>query len=105
MTTDLLIAILTHEYSLVIYGTALWELQQQFSKPIPIKARFKHLGSSMIWGGLLVAFDDEIADLLFEHTGVDLYNDLGSAENTIEWYFYVIMGFTIDIIRNKITKP
>lgn len=93
--------ILTHEYALVIYGVVAWQLQQQFTKPVTLRQRMNYIGRSMIWGGMLVVFDDEIADFLADNEIVDLWHDDGE---TIVWYFYIAIGFAIDIIRHKITK-
>lgn len=91
--------ILFHEYALVLYGVALWQIQQRLTKTIPFRTQMNFVGRSMIWGGMLVVFDDEIADYLLEQD-VDLYHD--DAE-TIVWYFYVGMGFFIDVVRHKVT--
>jgi len=92
--------LLTHEYALVIYGALLWQIQQHFTHPLPLRTRMNYIGRSMIWGGMLVVFDDEIADFLLEYD-LDLYQDDGE---TIMWYFYIAIGFVIDIVRHKITK-
>lgn len=93
-------SLLVHEYALVLYGVLAWQLQQHFTKSIPFRERLNYIGRSMIWGGMLVVFDDEIADFLLEQD-IDLWHDDG--ENIV-WYFYVGVGFAIDIVRQKITK-
>jgi hypothetical protein len=95
-----MISILTHEYALVLYGVLLWQVQQHFIHKIPARTRMNLIGRSMIWGGMLVVFDDEIADFLLEQD-IDLY--MGDGE-TIVWYFYIGIGFIIDLVRNKVTK-
>jgi hypothetical protein len=102
---EILLAMLTHEYAMVIYGVLLWQIQQQFTKRIPLRERFNYIGRSMIWGGMIVVFDDEIADWLLDSFEVDLYHyDENDEAIGISWYFYMGVGFLIDIVRHKITK-
>jgi hypothetical protein len=89
-----------HEYALVLYGVIIYQIAQHLAQKLPLSERMNLIGRSMIWGGMVVVFDDEIADSLLEY-GVDLWHDDGE---TIVWYFYLGIGFAIDIIRNKITK-
>jgi len=49
----------------------------------------------MIWGGMVIAIDDELVRFLEFQSGFDLY---------IGWYYYIVIGFAIDLIRSNLTK-
>jgi hypothetical protein len=97
--------LLLHEYAFVLYGVLAWQLQQHFTHKTTIRQRLNFIGRSMIWGGMLVVFDDELADWLLESFEIDLYfYDENHNAIGIDWYFYTAIGFLIDIIRQKITN-
>lgn len=84
-----------HPYVLVFFGILLWQAEQAFTVGLRIKERMNFVGRSLIWGGAIVVFDDEILDYLYDTMGLGFET---------EWYFYIIAGFFIDIIRTQITK-
>lgn len=86
-------SILFHPYIMMLVGICLWELHLYFFKRKKWCDIRNSLGSSVIWGSLIVIFDDEIIEFSYHH-----FNFLIEAEP----YFYVIAGFLIDIVRGKI---
>ncbi len=84
-----------HPYALVLYGIILWQIEQSFTKGFNFKERRNNIGRSLVWGSLIVIFDDEIIELINDKVDVIIYTSP---------YFYIIAGFTIDIIRTKIIK-
>ena len=90
-----------HEYLLVIYGVLLWQLEQWIeSKQLPlvfVRDKFgKNVLSALPWVGLVVAFDDELLARYNEWAVLDYAS--------IPWYIYILMGFSIDIVRTRIKK-
>lgn len=86
---------ITHEYLMVLYGVLLWQAEQAIVHPLPLRTRARFVGRSMIWGGMVVIFDDEIVEMVGHFTGYVV---------ELDWYYYLVAGFFIDVIRNKITK-
>ena len=87
--------ILTHPYALVLYGIILWQIEQSFFGGLNLRHRVRLVGRSLAWGALVVVFDDEILQFLYDQ--FDIYLEAG-------WWYYIIAGFFIDIIRGKIVK-
>lgn len=89
-----------HEYLLALYGVLLWHLEQYFHYKGTFKEyiskSFKTIGSSLIWVGIALVFDDEL---------LDQYNDWAN-ENymDIPKVGYVMIGFFIDVIRSRFIK-
>lgn len=88
-------AIVFHPYSLVVYGILLWQIEQSITKGFNYQERSKNLGKSLVWGSLIVIFDDEAMEFIQEK--LDIVFDAN-------WYFYLGGGFFVDIIRSKISK-
>jgi len=85
---------LMHPYALVFYGILLWEVEQTFAHGLKFRERLGNMGRGMIWAGAIVAFDDEIVELIETKLDIILI---------VEWYYYLAAGFFIDIIRSKIS--
>jgi len=85
--------LILHPYALVFYGILLWEIEQSFAHGLDFKQRINNIGRSLIWGGAIVVFDDEIVELVEDKFDVLL---------DVTWYHYSGAGFFIDIIRSKI---
>jgi hypothetical protein len=92
--------LLLHEYLLTVYGILIWQFEQYFSFNGTIKEYLKYsyrtIGRSLIWGGIIVIFDDEILAKYNEWAEYD-YIDM-------PLYMYTVAGFFVDVIRTKITK-
>lgn len=92
--------ILSHEYTLAVYGVLLWQLEQYFVSSDPIKEflnkSHKNIGRSLIWVGIIVVFDDEILTKYNEWAAMD-YSEA-------PLFMYTVAGFFIDMIRTKITS-
>ncbi len=92
--------ILSHEYTLAVYGVLLWQFEQYFVSKDPLKEflnkSHKNIGRSLIWVGIIVVFDDEILAKYNEWAAMD-YVDA-------PLYMYTMAGFFIDMIRTKITS-
>lgn len=86
---------MTHEYLMVLYGVLLWQAEQAIVNPMPLRNRAKLVGRSMIWGGLVVIFDDEIVHMVGHFTGYVA---------VLEWYYYVVAGFFIDVVRSRVVQ-
>lgn len=92
--------LLHHEYLLAVYGVLLWHLEQYFHYNGTVKEYIlksaKTIGSSLIWVGIALVFDDEL---------LDQYNEWSNEQFTyIPEVGYTIIGFFIDIIRSKFIK-
>ncbi len=87
--------ILLHPYALVLYGIIAWQIEQSFFGGLRLRHRVRLIGRSLAWGALVVIFDDEILDFIFNQ--FDIYLETA-------YYYYIIAGFFIDIIRGKIVK-
>jgi hypothetical protein len=91
--------LLTHEYSLALYGVILWQGEQFFTSKKSffnfIQESSRNIGRSMLWVGLVVVFDDEL---------LAQYNHWAAMDYTeAPKWLYTIAGFSIDIIRTNIT--
>jgi len=95
MSIDTVILVLGHPYLLCLYGIILWQLEQQLTNKITLKNRVAFVGRSMIWAGAIVVFDDEIISVINEKIDFVIHE---------EWYFYLIAGFLIDIVRSVVTS-
>ncbi len=94
-------SLVSHEYLLVFYGVALWQLEQFLAARIKEGSAYlfnpRHIlrctMRSMLWGGLLIIFDDE---------ALAWYNSVFNIDyETPPWFFYIVGGFFIDMLRNK----
>lgn len=98
--TDLLNSVIFHPYVLAVYGVLLWQVEQYFSSKKPFAAfaesALPNVGRSLIWVGLIVVFDDEIAGKYNQWAAVDYVE--------IPLYFYTVAGFFIDVIRTRVSK-
>ena len=89
-----------HEYLLAFYGVIIWQIERYFHfdgsiKDFIYKSK-KNIGSSMIWVGLGVVFDDEL---------LAQYNRIASVDySEVPLIGYVILGFLINIIKTNILK-
>jgi hypothetical protein len=92
-----ILSILTHEYTLTLYGVILWQIEQciEFSLTFDesIKKMKRNVFSSLIWVGLIVVFDDELLARYNEVAHVD-YEDA-------PYFMYMLGGFLIDFFRTK----
>jgi len=86
---------LIHPYALVLYGIILWQIEQSITKGFDLKERKKNVGKSLVWGSLIVIFDDEAMEFIEEKLDI-MFN--------ARWYFYIGGGFFVDIIRSKFSK-
>lgn len=86
--------LLLHPYCLTFYGIMLWQIEQSFTKGLRVRERINFVGRSLIWGGAICVWDDELIELVEDKFDVLLET---------EWYFYVTAGFLIDVIRQKFT--
>ena len=87
--------IILHPYALVLYGIILWQIEQSFTKGFNLQERKRNIGRSLVWGSLIVIFDDEGIEFIEDH--LDIIFDA-------DWYFYIGGGFFVDIIRSKFSK-
>ncbi len=85
----------THPYVLVLYGIILWQIEQSFTKGFNLLERKKNIGKSLVWGSLIVIFDDEAMEFIEEKLDIIF---------EANWYFYIGGGFFVDIIRSKFSK-
>jgi hypothetical protein len=90
-----IIDFLMHPYPLLIIGIILWELEQVFTHGLHFRKRLGNIGRGMIWGGFIVAYDDEIVELIENKFDIIII---------MEWYYYIAAGFFIDIARSKLAK-
>jgi len=85
-------SIITHPYALILYGICLWELHLYWR----VKKKFKDIKRSFVnslaWGGVIIAFDDEVISMVQHQSGVLIAAD---------FYFYIAAGFLIDYITSK----
>ncbi len=88
-------SLFTHPYTLVLYGIILWQIEQSITKGFDLEERKKNIGRSLVWGSLIVIFDDEAMEFIEEKLDIMF-------EAT--WYFYIGGGFFVDIIRSKFSK-
>jgi hypothetical protein len=89
-----------HEYLLAFYGVLIWQIERYFHFDGSLKEYFqksiKNVGSSMIWVGLGVVFDDEL---------LAQYNKLASVDySSVPLIGYVVLGFLINILRSSFLK-
>lgn len=85
-----------HEYVLAFFGVILWQLEQLYVKPKNrnFKTFKRNTIRSMIWIGPIIVFDDEI---------LAQYNNFAILDYAImpPW-MYIVLGFSIDIIRTQL---
>lgn len=89
-----------HEYLLAFYGVIIWQIERYFHFEGTLKEFFqksiKNVGSSMIWVGLAVVFDDEL---------LAQYNRIASVDyGSVPLIGYVVIGFLINILRSQFLK-
>jgi hypothetical protein len=94
---DLLIKILTHEYTLTLYGVILWQIEQSIEQKLTFNESInkikKNVISSFVWVGFIIVFDDELMARYNEFAHVD-YDEP-------PFFMYIIGGFLIDFFRTK----
>jgi hypothetical protein len=92
--------IFAHEYSLVMYGVILWQVEQWLQSRTPFRGFLptaaRNIGRSMIWVGLIVVFDDELLAQYNSIAHVDYQN--------APFWMYMVAGFAVDIVRGNFTK-
>jgi hypothetical protein len=90
-------AVISHPYSLAVYGVLLWQVEQWFESKENWRTFLGHsqrnIGRSLIWVGVVVVFDDEIMAKYNHWAAVDYA--------VIPLWFYTAAGFFIDLIRSK----
>lgn len=89
--------IITHEYSLTLYGVVLWQIEQCIELSLTLDESFKRIKknvmSSLIWIGIVVVFDDEL---------LARYNEVAHVDYTDPPFFmYLLGGFLVDFFRTK----
>lgn len=97
---DFLINILTHEFTLTLYGVMLFHIEQCIQLKTPYKESVekvkKGVISSLIWIGFVIAFDDELLARYNEFAHVD-YSDP-------PFFMYILGGFMVDFLREWYKK-
>lgn len=89
-----------HEYLLAFYGVIIWQIERYFHfegslKDFISKSK-KNVGSSMIWVGLGVVFDDEL---------LAQYNRIASVDySEVPLIGYVVLGFLVNILKTTILQ-
>lgn len=92
--------ILTHEYTLAMYGVLAWQLEGFFRSKKTLReyhaAAWRDMGRALVWIGLVIVFDDEILAKYNQWAEVD-YSE------PMPW-MYMAAGFFITVLRTKIGK-
>jgi len=87
--------ILRHEYLLVVYGVLAWQLEQLLvGEKKTLRKRLSYIWASMIWGGIVVVFDDEFIMIAQSHF----------PKLSPDQWWYVGAGFFIEILRHKVEQ-
>lgn len=90
--------ILTHEYTLAMYGVVAWQLNKFFMSKKTLRQyhreAWREMGQALVWVGIAVVFDDEI---------LAQYNDWAEMDyHAPEPWMYIMAGFSITVLRTKI---
>jgi hypothetical protein len=87
-----------HEYMLALYGVLIWHVEQYFHFDGSLKTYLgksvKSIGSSLIWVGILIVFDDELLAQYNKWAHSDYFE--------MPYYGYILIGFFVDVIRTKL---
>lgn len=98
--TFILITILTHEYTLAMYGVLAWQLERFFRSKKNLKeyhkGAWRELGQALVWIGIVIVFDDELLAKYNEWAEIDY-------AEPVPW-MYIAAGFFITLLRTKIGK-
>jgi hypothetical protein len=94
-----MIDLLTHEYSLALYGVILWQIEEYLRQSIPwrdfLRPSLRDIGRSLVWVGAIVVFDDEL---------LARYNAIAHVDyQQAPFWMYILAGFFVDIGRSKFT--
>lgn len=97
---DFIFNILTHEFTLTLYGVMLFHIQQCIESNLSYKESKQKVKqgiiSSLIWIGFVIAFDDELLSRYNEIAHVD-YSDP-------PFFMYILGGFMVDFLRATYKK-
>jgi hypothetical protein len=97
---DFLINILTHEFTLTLYGVMLFHIEQCIESKLSFNESVdkvkKGIISSFIWIGFVIAFDDELLARYNEFAHVDYSNP--------PFFMYILGGFMVDFLRASYKK-
>lgn len=77
-----------HEYVYIMIGVIAWELEQQLTKPETVRIRIGMTINALLWGALVLVFDDEILGAF-------------KVNEQPEWWIYILLGFFVDIIKSQ----
>jgi hypothetical protein len=97
---DFILNILTHEFTLTLYGVMLFHIEQCIESKLTYKESVDKIKqgiiSSLIWVGFVIAFDDELLSRYNGFANVD-YSDP-------PFFMYILGGFMVDFLRSAYKK-